>query len=141
MRVLVTGGRHYHFKDAVFIVLDSISVRRGIECVIHGGATGADAMAAAWATSRRVPAVACPANWKMDGKMAGLIRNSAMLRDHAIDMVLAFPGGRGTADMVRKAKAACVLVVAAEDVADWLDLDSWAKDQWRDLVTSGQGWG
>ncbi len=49
--------------------------------------------------------------WERHGRAAGVIRNQAML-DYGIDLVLAFPGGRGTADMVRRARSAGVAVAA-----------------------------
>ena len=51
------------------------------------------------------------ADWKKYGKSAGCRRNALMLRDGCPDFVVAFPGGRGTADMVKKAKAAGVRVI------------------------------
>lgn len=45
------------------------------------------------------------ADWSKDGRKAGPVRNSVMLSVGKPDLVIAFPGGRGTADMVRKAKA------------------------------------
>lgn len=45
-----------------------------------------------------------------NGKAAGPIRNQRMLDEGKPDLVVAFPGGRGTADMVRRAKAAGVPV-------------------------------
>lgn len=45
-----------------------------------------------------------PADWKRHGKSAGPIRNQLMLYETQPHIVVAFPGGRGTADMVRKAK-------------------------------------
>ena len=58
-----------------------------------------------------VPCRVYPADWKANAKAAGPIRNAEMLADFKPDTVIAFPGGRGTADMVRKAKAAGVRVI------------------------------
>ena len=51
-----------------------------------------------------------PANWEEFGKRAGLIRNARMLTEGKPERVLAFPGGRGTADMVSRAREAGVEV-------------------------------
>ena len=51
-----------------------------------------------------------PANWAKHGNMAGPIRNQAMLVKGKPDLVLAFPGGRGTADMVNRARVSKVPV-------------------------------
>jgi hypothetical protein len=72
---------------------------------------GADSLAAAWAMSRGIPTLAFPADWKKDGKAAGFIRNATMLRDGRPELVVAFPGGKGTAHMVNLARAAGVPVL------------------------------
>jgi hypothetical protein len=41
-----------------------------------------------------------PANWKEQGKQAGPIRNRGMYQKFDPDGVVAFPGNRGTSDMV-----------------------------------------
>ena len=45
------------------------------------------------------------ADWDKFGRAAGPIRNAQMLREGKPDLVVAFPGGRGTANMVAQAKA------------------------------------
>ena len=49
------------------------------------------------------------AQWAKYGKAAGPMRNQEML-DSGIDLVVAFPGGRGTADMLDKARLAGVVI-------------------------------
>ena len=44
------------------------------------------------------------ADWAKYGPVAGPIRNQDMLDLHRPKMVIAFPGGKGTADMVKRAK-------------------------------------
>ena len=78
--------------------------------VIHGGSSGADALAGRWAHLASIPYTVYPANWERHGKAAGPLRNQRMLDEGKPDLVIAFPGGRGTADMVRRAKEAGVEV-------------------------------
>ena len=104
MKILVCGGRKYDAPDTVFGALDRLRAAGCVDMVIHGGAKGADALAGRWAHDRGVQEVICPANWDRRGTWAGPIRNSAMLLLQP-DLVLAFPGGKGTEDMVRKAEA------------------------------------
>ena len=66
-------------------------------------------IAAKWADHNNVPVVTYPANWSA-GKKGGPMRNAFMLSDSRPDVVAAFPGGNGTADMVRRAQAAGVTV-------------------------------
>lgn len=83
----------------------------GRHTIIHGAGPGADTCAAIWAKRHGVPVQAYPANWKKHRRAAGPIRNSRMLADGRPDIVIAMPGGAGTADMVAKARAAGVTVV------------------------------
>jgi hypothetical protein len=106
VRVLVCGSRYYSDREAVFSTLDRLDVT----VVITGGAAGADILAEHWAYERGVPLEHYAADWKRHGKAAGPIRNQEMLDQDQPDLVLAFPGGRGTADMVRRARAAGVRV-------------------------------
>lgn len=107
MRVLVCGGRDYMDHKRVFQTLSCIE---GVAVIIHGGALGADSWAAQWAYDYEVPCFRYPARWKVHGKAAGPIRNQQMLDEGKPDLVVAFPGGIGTADMVRRARAAGVEV-------------------------------
>jgi hypothetical protein len=110
MRVLVCGGRDFRNPTLVYATLDAIHAETPITCIIQGGSRGADSSAWAWADSNLVPDEVFPADWEQHGRAAGPKRNSLMLRDSQPDLVLAFPGGRGTADMVAKAERASVPV-------------------------------
>lgn len=115
LRILVTGGRSYPDREAVFAALDALHAKRGI-CVIAHGATptgkGADWHADAWGKARGVLVMAYPADHKEDGpwSAAGPRRNARMLADFKPDGVVAMPGDRGTADMKRRASEANVKV-------------------------------
>lgn len=86
--------------------LDAFHVgpRGPIKLVIHGGAQGADTMAGEWAQSRGIACMAFAANWATEGRAAGPIRNKRMLDEVSPNVVVAFPGGRGTANMVGQAR-------------------------------------
>ena len=114
MIALVCGGRDYLDYEHVCEVLDSFenSVGGKITSIVHGAARGADTLAARWATARNIPARAFPANWELHGlSRAGHVRNTDMLLLGKPDVVIAFPGGKGTADMVQQAQRAKVSVV------------------------------
>lgn len=106
MRVLVCGGRDFLDRDHLFAVLDAM--RDEIDSLICGGARGADDLAYTWACRRDVPAELYMADWERHGRRGGPIRNQRMLDEGKPDLVLAFPGGPGTADMVRRARKAGV---------------------------------
>lgn len=110
MRVLVCGGREFTDRALVFRVLSRLNPAE----ICHGAARGADTLAAEWADTYDVPAAPYPVykkDWDQYGKSAGHRRNQQMLDDFQPDGVVAFSGGRGTADMVSKATWARVPVI------------------------------
>lgn len=109
MKALVCGGRDYADRMAVWYTLDAFGPP-AITSVVSGMARGADTFAAEWARRFLFPLQEFPADWKRDGKAAGPIRNQRMLDEGKPDVVIAFPGGKGTADMVRRAERAGVKV-------------------------------
>lgn len=110
MRVLVTGGRNYN--DAALVMRILCDLKPTV--VIVGDATGADSLAWAWCSQFRVPCSRYFADWSTYGKSAGPIRNQRMLDEGKPDLVVAFPGGRGTEDMVRRAERAGIQVKRPE---------------------------
>ena len=131
MRILVCGGRAFadygwltHVLDA-YLAEASLSVAK-LE-LIGGGARGADSLAHRWATERQIPFHEFKARWddtkhpqadvrfnRKDGKpynaAAGFIRNQRMVDEGRPDIVIAFPGGGGTRDMMLRATEAGVPV-------------------------------
>lgn len=136
MRVLVCGGRDYGYRlrgiafgtpqwnsdtrriaaerKLLTETLDGI----GITVLIHGAARGADELASLWAAKQwGVEPLPFPANWYPRGRRGGLDksagpkRNQRMIDEGRPELVVAFPGGTGTADMVSKAEAAGIRVL------------------------------
>ena len=110
LRLVVCGGRNYDCWDVMWGALNVIHSGRGIAAIIQGGARGADELARSWAKNRNIPVETYPADWKQHGRAAGPIRNGVMLAESKPDGVVAFPGGRGTADCVKQAEAAGIKV-------------------------------
>lgn len=106
MKALVCGGRDYNNWFVFCNVLDYFQP----DVIISGMAKGADTLAVRYAEEFHIPLEKYPAEWDKHGKAAGPIRNQRMLDEGKPDLVIAFPGRRGTADMVRRAKAAGVKV-------------------------------
>ena len=111
MRVLITGGRDFADRQLLFETLDRLHAARGFTLVIHGAAKGADSLADEWAKERGIEVQARPADWKKHGRAAGPIRNQEMLKENP-QLVVAFPGGKGTANMV--GHLACCRFVGSE---------------------------
>jgi hypothetical protein len=86
---------------------------------MHGGARGADSLANDIALNDlKTCVLVFPAKWDEYGRAAGPLRNQEML-DSLLKLrgtwdikVLAMPGGRGTADMIDRARKAGVDVIA-----------------------------
>lgn len=135
-RVLVCGGRDYADEGRVFSALDALHTEETattllpIGVLIQGGAgkqilldgrkrwVGADALAKAWAWSRKIHCDTYWPDWegfRRGGNVrgAGPSRNTLMLHLGKPTVLLAFPGGGGTANMVGKARAAGVIVLEA----------------------------
>lgn len=110
MRVLVCGGRTYTDQDEVFAVLNRIHKETPITAIIHGCAAGADYLGGEWARRNNIPEIRFPANWAEHGRQAGPFRNQEMLDRGKPDLVVAFPGQKGTDDMkLRTMKAKVTL--------------------------------
>ena len=106
MKAIVCGGRDTTERAFIEKTLDSL----GVSFVIQGGAPGVDWIARKWAEEKSIPCATVKAPWERLAASAGPIRNGWMLRLNP-DVVVAFPGGRGTANMVSQAKAAGVRVL------------------------------
>jgi hypothetical protein len=83
--------------------------------IIHGKAKGADSIADEWAAVNWLSVEEYEADWATHGKAAGPIRNQQMLDEGKPDMVVAFSGRTGTADMVRRARKAGISVVEVKE--------------------------
>lgn len=114
MRILVCGGRDFDDWCLLSSVLDQYQYE--IDLLITGEAHGADFLARVWWKSLHNGDAwkdyykGFPADWETYGKAAGAIRNKQMLDEGKPDLVIAFPGGKGTANMVKLAKEAGVTV-------------------------------
>ena len=119
MRILVCGGRDYDDMPEFTHQMGHLAREHGLEnlVIIHGGASGADRMASNWAFTFGLTEEAYLADWKTHGRAAGPIRNRQMLVEGKPDLVLAFPGGKGTANMITQAEKAGVEVIRVESVA------------------------
>lgn len=112
MKILVCGGRDFVDKEKIFGVLNELANKHSKFynpfdnwlpediMIISGAAKGADSLAVDWAVVNFATFKEYPADWDRFGKRAGYLRNQEMLEKENPDLVVAFPGGKGTAMMV-----------------------------------------
>jgi hypothetical protein len=122
-RVLICGSRDFADRAMMFRELDFAHTSTPISVIIHGAQgcdlpgrpsrkqIGADRFADEWAVTHGVEPLRFHANWDEQGLSAGPIRNQLMLDKGKPDVVFAFSGGRGTADMLRRALKAGIPIV------------------------------
>jgi hypothetical protein len=110
----VTGGRDYDNRSVVFDALDRVWRRFGPFVVVTGVCrihrkvvpwSNPDLHAALWGLKSGMVVRPFPADWAQEGKRAGFNRNAVMAQYGGLTGLLAFPGGRGTADMRAQAAA------------------------------------
>lgn len=116
MRFAVTGSREFDDIKENWLWVGSVleTIDRSAT-LVHGNARGVDEMCRRWwygHNGRNIEAH--PADWLKHGKAAGPIRNQEMI-DSGLDFLIAFPGGKGTADMTKRAQKAGVPIRYATD--------------------------
>lgn len=103
--VIVCGGRDFYDYKLLDECLSDLHADINITRLIHGDANGADKLAGQWAKYFHIETIAVPAKWGQYGSAAGAIRNAIMLDLYSPYMVIAFKGGKGTANMIKLAEA------------------------------------
>ena len=107
MRVLICGDRNWSDLQRIVDVLETIQKTAKIDCIIEGGARGADHLGYSAALQLGIPTTRVDADWEHYGRAAGPIRNRQML-DMVPDVVLAFHDhiaeSKGTRDCITEAR-------------------------------------
>ena len=112
------GGRDLAWpQQRVAAELLARSSGRLVHLLLHGGARGADAAIGRAAQQLGWSSLVMPAQWQLHGRAAGPIRNRELLEQavaraeahsspgyQASVLVVAFPGGAGTASLVQQAR-------------------------------------
>ena len=116
--IVAGGGRDLLWLPAqIAAVLLARTSGQLVHGLLHGGARGADRTIGRAAFQLGWPVEVLPADWRRHGRAAGPIRNRELLelaisRAEALSsaaatvsvLVVAFPGGAGTASLVREAR-------------------------------------
>ena len=120
---IVTGGRDYRDRDRVHLELETLQPA----VLLEGGAMGADQWAREWGKKKGIECWTCWPCWESHSRhAAGPIRNGHIARmgvrfDHVGThqvVVLAFPGNRGTANMVQTCESLGLEVRRIIDVSE-----------------------
>jgi hypothetical protein len=136
IRVCFTGGRDFGLMEAERdFIHDSIAdfvklaLRANLKLTFIGGAArGVDTVAMDWVKEKVIfPYEEYPADWNTHKKAAGPIRNRQMLKT-GIDVLIAFPGGKGTADMIGICKEFNEKNKGVKEIHIW-------KPKWETRVT------
>jgi predicted polyphosphate/ATP-dependent NAD kinase len=106
--VIITGGRNYRDFARVSQILSKLN----LDLLIHGGCpSGVDRFGEDFAKEFGKDSKVFEADWEAFGKFAGPKRNKEMMafgkemveKGHKV-VVIAFPGGNGTANAIENAK-------------------------------------
>jgi hypothetical protein len=120
VRFLVCGGREFgHSDDERDFIFDTLTRLLTLDkydsiVVIQGDQRGVDRTAGAWADMFGFENLPFPADWDRYGRSAGPIRNKQMLVKGKPDWTIAFPGGTGTANMIKQSRLRYVKVKEIE---------------------------
>ncbi len=117
----VTGGREHTVTPAEARAWRGLLAQHGVAKVRHGVARGVDQWCALDAADLGLVVEAWPADWKAHGRSAGPRRNVAMLRGGVqgtafANLLIAFPGGSGTAHCCSVARGLWIPVIEIERV-------------------------
>lgn len=115
LTIAITGGRTYKLQPADWLWLGMQCgqlMRDGLQAAevifIHGDATGVDAEVGTCLERYGYKVKKYPAQWEMLGRYAGPARNKTMAE--IAQRVWAFPGGKGTQNMVDYSRELGLLV-------------------------------
>ena len=110
MKVIIAGGRDFVPSDSNYIELTALLLEIKASEVVCGMATGADTFGASIGKKLGLPIKEFPAEWFKYGRSAGPKRNKEMAQ--YADVLIAYPGGRGTANMKKEAEKAGLKILS-----------------------------
>jgi len=104
MKVAVVGSRNFNDYVRVKKAIDVIQSYVNIECIVSGGAKGADSLGAKYADENNIEKLIFLPEWNKYGRSAGFKRNKLIIE--ACDFCIAFWDGKskGTKHSIDLAK-------------------------------------
>ncbi len=94
MKLAIIGSRNFNDYKSFENYINQIRQTYTIECIVSGGAKGADALAERYAKENNIPIEIYYPDWDKFGKSAGYIRNNDIWQN--ADMGIAFWDGIST---------------------------------------------
>lgn len=118
VKVIIAGSRNFTDYDTLVakcdIVMGEFNPAQDIQ-IVSGRARGADQLGEQYALQRDYDLKLFPADWGTHGKSAGPIRNDQMARYANVLIAFKLGNSKGTADMIKRAKAKGLCVYVVED--------------------------
>ena len=105
IKIALIGSRGFVdfdlFKEKVKPIFSELS--GNIDCIVSGGAKGADSLAEQYAQDNRINTVIYKPEWKKYGRGAGIVRNRVIIDNS--DLVIAFlkNNSKGTKNSIKVA--------------------------------------
>lgn len=96
MKIAIVGSRTFNdytkLKNFIDTTLEQLEMTEEVDCVVSGGAKGADSLAEKYAEEYDLRTLIFPADWKKYGKSAGFRRNVDIIKN--CDICFAFWDGQ-----------------------------------------------
>jgi hypothetical protein len=111
--VIIAGGRNVRLNELQRNALARLLIRFPESTVMSGGASGADTDGVEVASGLGLEIHVEHADWTTYGRSAGIRRNAVLVKlalNRGRAVLIAFPGGRGTEDMVTRCRRAGLMV-------------------------------
>jgi hypothetical protein len=120
-KLIIAGGRDFSDYGLLSRECDKALLRKAENCkitIISGGAAGADSLGEKYAKERGYEIKRFPADWKNQGKSAGMIRNAEMVK--IADAAMLFwdgmsRGTKNTKELMERANKPLKIVKYATD--------------------------
>ena len=105
MKIIIAGSRNAQWSDVLLgICKTRFFYTEKIDCIISGGANGADSWGEKWAYSMQIPVEMFIPDWDNHGKRAGMLRNIDMANASQGLLAIWDEESKGTKQMIEVAK-------------------------------------
>ena len=111
MKIIIAGSRNAEWVDVLIgIYKTRFFYTEKVDCIISGGATGADLFGEKWAKSMDIPIERFIPDWDEYGKSAGMLRNIEMANHGNCLLAIWDEESKGTKQMIEVARNRKLLI-------------------------------